>query len=118
MAERPWPVMASGFLFALVGIAEFAPHISHFKLKQPVPQDLLWPLGLGLVAMICGMFLLRRKNSVRWLAFAWLAFHVVVGALNSRQQMIMHSVLLVIFAFTLFGSEASEYFRQGKRLAS
>jgi hypothetical protein len=115
MTERPWLVTASGFLFVLVGIAEFAAHIGDFTLKQPVPHDILWPLGLGVVAIICGVSLLRRKNWARWLAVAWLAFHVVVGGLNSRQQLIMHSVLLVVFAYALFCRESGAYFRANQR---
>lgn len=118
MTERPWSVTASGFLFVIVGIGEFAAHVRDLRLKQPVSHDLLWPLGLGVVAIICGVFLLRRRNWARWLAMGWLAFHVVVGGLNSRQQLIMHSVLLAVFACALFGSEANAYFRKATADAS
>jgi hypothetical protein len=111
MTERPWPVTVSGFLFVSVGIAELGAQVTDFKLKQPLLQDLLWPLGLGVVAIICGVFLLRRAHWARWLAMAWLAFHVLVGGLNSHQQLIMHGPLLVIFAYALFRPESAAYFR-------
>jgi hypothetical protein len=55
--------------------------------------------------------MLRRQNWARWLALAWMAFHVVVGALNSLQGALIHAVLLALIAGCLFNPEANRYFR-------
>jgi hypothetical protein len=111
MRKRPWSITAVAFILALAGILDIVSHVPHLKPAQPFPYDALWPLALGAVAVVCGLFLLRRSNWARWVSVVWLAFHVVVGGLNSRQQLIVHGLLLVVFAYLLFRSEANGYFR-------
>ena len=55
--------------------------------------------------------MLRCRNSARWLALAWVAFHVIVGALHSVQQFAIHCLFCAVIAWFLFRPEARRYFR-------
>jgi hypothetical protein len=54
--------------------------------------------------------MLRGHNWARWLALAWMAFHVVLGALTSPSQLLVHAFLLVVFGYFLLRRSASNYF--------
>lgn len=110
MTKRPWRITFIAWLFVVVGLADIGfslPGVRH----QPFQYDDLWPIGLGLVAIVCGFLLLRGNNWARWLAVAWLAFHVIVGSLDSAQKLIAHGLLLAVIAYFLFRQEADAYFR-------
>lgn len=110
MNKRPWSVTIVGWLFVLVGVADFVSGVAGIKPHRPFPYDALWPLGLGIIAIVCGLFILRRHNWARWLAVAWLAFHVALSV-HALRPLIMHTLLLAIFAYLLFRPAASAYFR-------
>jgi hypothetical protein len=65
-----------------------------------------------LLAILAGAFMLRRQNWARWLALAWMAFHVVIGALNALSAAAIHTLLLALIAWCLFNPEANRYFRR------
>lgn len=110
MNKRPWSVTIVGWLFVLVGVADFASAVAGFRLHRPFPYDALWPLGLGIIAVVCGLFILRRSNWARWLAVAWLAFHVALSG-HSLPRWIVHGLLLVLLAYFLFRPATAAYFR-------
>jgi hypothetical protein len=56
--------------------------------------------------------MLRGGNWARWLAIVWLAFHAILGAFHSLQQLVVHSLLLAVIAHFLLRPKAREYFRQ------
>jgi hypothetical protein len=64
------------------------------------------------VALISGVFLLQGRNWARWLALAWIAFHVALSAFNSLREMIIHSVICLVIAWILFGPPGRHYFRK------
>jgi hypothetical protein len=67
---------------------------------------------VGLIAVVAGIFLLRGARWSRWLILAWLAFHVVVSALNSISAALPHIVLLLVVAYFLLGPPTSQYFQR------
>ena len=104
--KRPWEVTFLGGLFILVGIAGLSYHLSHGTLDS-------WMLLIALneiVAIACGAFLILGRSWARWVLLAWLAFHVVISALNSVSEAIAHGVLLTAIAYFLLKSPASRYF--------
>ncbi|HTU36030.1 MAG TPA: hypothetical protein VMF66_19680 [Candidatus Acidoferrum sp.] len=110
MTKRPWAVTIVAWLFVVVGLADIVfslPVVRH----EPFRSDSLWPIGLGIIAIVCGLLLLCGNNWARWLAVAWLAFHVVVGGLDSVQKLVVHGLLLAVIAYFLFRHEAEAYFR-------
>ena len=56
-------------------------------------------------------FLLRGHNWARWLALAWIAFHVVLSAFHAIPELVIHAVFCAVFAWVLFRPEAARYFR-------
>lgn len=108
MTKRPLSVTIVGCIFLAIGILASAAHAA--ELRGSGAHDALWALLVNLVAIVCGIFLLRRGNWARWLAVAWLAFHVILS-LHSRQALLIHSALLAVFAYLLFRPAATAYFR-------
>jgi uncharacterized membrane protein HdeD (DUF308 family) len=109
-AQRPFQVAILGWLFIVVGIVSTAYHLSKGSLDRwTVPIVLL-----GTIAVVTGVFLLRGARWSRWLALAWLAFHVVVSALNSVWDAIPHVVLLLVIGYFLLGPPTSKYFQRAQ----
>src|SRR5579863_4703646 len=104
-----WPV--SVFIVALVylltGVVGF---VYHFR-------EISAPDGIGIeltefLAFVAGVFLLFGRNWARWLAVAWIAFHVVLSIWNSWSQVAVHSVMCGLIAWALLRPQASQYFRR------
>jgi len=111
MTQRPYRVTGLGWFLIVVCIA-----MSGYHLKQLTPRHALedgnaWIFVLELTGIVAGAFLLRGKNWARWLVLAWIAFHVVVGFLDSPGRGIFHALILMMFAYALFRPEANAYFR-------
>jgi hypothetical protein len=60
--------------------------------------------------------MLRGNNWARWLALAWIAFHVVVSFFHSLQEVVVHSLLFMLIAYFLFSPEARAYFRHREKM--
>jgi hypothetical protein len=109
--KRPFQVAALGWLFIAVGIVSTIFHL----LNGPVDRWTVPILLVGTTAIGAGVFLLQGARWARWLVLAWLAFHVVVSALNSLSDAMPHIVLLLVVAYFLLGPPTSRYFRSGQR---
>lgn len=111
MNKRPISVVVIGWLYIVTGAIGFASHLTDFMLRRSSQVDAILISLVGLLAIVAGAYMLRGRNWARWLAIAWIGFHVIVGALNSWFAFAMHSVLLAAFAYLLFRSDATHYFR-------
>jgi hypothetical protein len=112
-AKRPRSVTAIAFLFAAAGIVGVAYHATELDIRRPFEDDAGWVLLVRLLAIVAGVFMFRGANWARWLALAWLAFHVVLSAWHSVSETIAHAVLLAVIAYVLFRPNAAAYFRDG-----
>lgn len=108
MKKRPIPVIIVSTLFILVGCVGFAYHVKELSGK---PHETIWVLLVEILAVSCGILLLFKINWARWLAIAWLLYHVIISALNSTSEMIAHIVYLVIISVLLFLPASSAYFK-------
>jgi len=106
--KRSWPVIVVSCVFIVAGVAGIMYHLPAWR-HEPVVHGIA-PLVVRLLAIVCGVFMLLRKNWARWLAVAWLAYHVVLSAFHSLGQTVFHLVLLVVFAWVLFGRQAAWWF--------
>lgn len=86
-------------------------HLTEFKRLQPFQYDVLWVCVVRVVAIISGIFMLRGANWARWLALVWIVYHVILSAFHSLHQVVVHGLLLAVFAYFLCRQEASDYFR-------
>lgn len=107
MSWRSWPipVLIVAFLYLTVGGVGF---IYHFRdLRAP---DGLWIELTECLAFVSGAFLLFGRNWARWLAVAWMAFHVVLSAFGSLRETAVHAVFLAAIAWLLFRPDSSRFF--------
>jgi len=111
MERRPITVVIVGMLFILAGCFGIAAHVKDFSQPGLKLGELIWVFIVRLLAIICGILLFLRVDWARWLAVIWLLYHVIIGALHSSSEMIMHIVLLIVVAILLFVPVSSAYFR-------
>jgi uncharacterized membrane protein HdeD (DUF308 family) len=108
--KRPFQVTFLGWLFILVGVLSTTYHL----LKGSLDRWTLPIVLVGVIAVVAGVFLLRGANWARWLLLAWLAFHVVVSALNSFSEALPHVVLFFVVGYVLLGPPTSKYFEHAQ----
>jgi Trk-type K+ transport system membrane component len=109
--KRPISITILACVYILTGAVGFVYHLRNFSLAATFPNDSILVEFVRLLAIVAGAFLLRGHNWARWLALAWIAFHVVISALNSLPQAAMHSVFCALFAWILFRRDATLYFQ-------
>ncbi|HEV2323983.1 MAG TPA: hypothetical protein VGS10_08530 [Terracidiphilus sp.] len=107
--KPPLPVIVVALLYLAVGAIGF---VYHFRTLLAWQQGSMWVEGTELLAVIIAVFLLRGQNWARWLAIAWMAFHVVLSALHSYGQAAVHAAFLVLIAWALFMPASGHYFRR------
>ena len=102
---KPTPaVFTIAVLYIAVGFGGFAIHFP----RQWQSEDILIEVT-ELVALTCGVFLLRRKNWARWLALTWMALHVAIS-FPAIIQVAIHLLFFVLIAWALFRSSTRGYF--------
>ena len=102
MNKRSLSVTIIGWLFIAIGVISFAYLFIEFSNRHTFQYDALWVLLLRLLALACGVFMLRGNNWARWLTVAWMGYHVVLSAFHAWQELVIHSCFwqcLRIFSF-------------------
>lgn len=108
--KRPFAAVFLGWLFIVAGLTALGYHLFKDKLD-------FWTIPIALVeitAIVAGVFLLKGRNWARWLLLVWLAFHVVVSALNSLGLALPHVLLLIAVGYFLFTPPDSGYFKSAQ----
>jgi len=108
--KRPISITILGWLYLAVGVFGTGEYYLQFTLQRPTISEIVWITVLGVAAIVAGVFMLRGQGWARWLALAWMAAHVAISAFHSRQEVIIHSALLVLFGYLLLRRAAREYF--------
>ena len=103
--RRPVPVLVVACLFLAVGIIGGFHHIH--DLRQP---DGILTEFTEALAILAGAFMLRGSNCARWLALAWMTFHVVLSAFGALRELAIHSLILAGIAWLLFLPQSRRYF--------
>jgi hypothetical protein len=106
--KRPMSITILACVYLAVGVIGFAFYFRGLLAGQP---DAVAAELTELVAVVCGAFLLRGHDWARWLALAWIAFHVVLSAFHAIPEFVIHAVFCAVIAWILFRSEAARYFR-------
>ena len=114
MNKRPLSVTIIGCLYIVMGAIGFAYHFSGLMAQHPFRSGIVWVELLRLMAIVCGVYLLRGSNWARWLALAWMAFHVILSGFHSWSELAVHSLLFAAFAYFLFRPLAARYFRAAR----
>lgn len=107
--RRPISVWIIACLYLAVGVLGF---VFHFRSLLAMERDTIVVEATELLAIVAGAFLLLGRNWARWLALAWIAFHVILSIFHPIRELIVHAVLCVLIAWGLFHSGATQYFRR------
>ena len=111
MDQRPRSITIISWFFLIFG--------SIALISGLLPPDSLtlaqlkghWMVHLSrLLSIIAGLFMLRGHNWARWLLVVWIAFHIILSALHSALQLLIHVAIFTVILFFLFRRPASEYF--------
>lgn len=106
-SRRPISIWVIAILYLLVGIAGFIAHFHSLLAREP---DSIAIELTEFAAIVAGVFLFLGYNWARWLALAWIVFHVVLSFFHPVRELIIHAVLCVLIAWGLFYPGANRYF--------
>lgn len=113
--QRPLSVTILACIYIAVGTVGFVYHLTEFQVGHAFQYDGVWIELTEFLAVLCGGFMLRGRNWARWLALAWMAFHVVLSFFHAFQEFAIHCLFFAAIAWFLFRAEAARYFR-GSRI--
>jgi hypothetical protein len=105
---RPLSVTILACVFLLVGTAGF---VYHFRELLPLQRDGLLVEFTEVLAVVAGTFMLLGRNWARWLALAWMAFHVAISISDPVRKLAMHAAIFAVIAWILLRPAAGRYFR-------
>ena len=115
MVQRPRSITIISWFFLIFG--------SIALISGLLPPDSLtlaqlkghWMVHLSrFLSIVAGLFMLRGHNWARWLLVALIAFHIVLSALHSVLQLLIHVAIFTVILFFLFRRPASSYFSATK----
>jgi hypothetical protein len=106
--KRPISVTIIACVYLAVGTLAF---VYHFRELLSLQRDSVSIELTEFLAVVSGAFMLRGHNWARWLALAWIAFHVILSVFESDHGLAIHGLLSVVIAWILFRPEAARYFR-------
>jgi len=113
MKQRSLSITLLSWLFIAIGVVSLGMDV-HYVVAHGGGFDeaLIFPVhGLAVVA---GVFMLRGADWARWLTVLWVAFHVVITALNAWRDLAFHAILFVGITYLLFRADARAWFRPEK----
>ena len=104
--------MIVSVMFITAGCVGFAYHLKDFFDPNIKLYEILWDEFVRILAIVCGILLLIPFNWAKWLAIAWLFYHIIISAFHSTSQMISHMILLLLVVVLLFLPGSSAYFQK------
>ena len=110
----PLSVAVVSCLMAAAGVLGIIAQPVRFWTEHRFESDMIWAGLVSAAAAVSGMYMLRGINWARWLAMGWIAFHVALSFFHAWQQMALHGVIFLAFAYFLFRPEAQAFFRLKK----
>lgn len=108
---RPLSITLLACLYIAVGAIGFVAHVGEIRAGNVFRYDGIGIEIVEVVAIVCGAFMLRGRNWARWLAIAWMAFHVVLSAFGALRELAIHAVFCAVIGWLLFRPAARQYFR-------
>lgn len=111
MSKRPIAITIIACIYILTGAIGFVYHLGGLKAQHPFQYDIVWIELIFVIAIVSGVYMLRGHNWARWIALAWIAFHVVVSAFHTLPEFAIHSLFCAVLAYFLFRPAAARYFR-------
>ena len=107
-----WIFIAFGSIALLTGLL---PSVNTTAAQRITELKGHWFVHVSRMLMVLGgVFMLYGFNWARLLIVVWIAFHIIISALHSPLQLLVHTLIFAGILYFLFRPEASEYFR-GRR---
>jgi len=70
-----------------------------------------WMVHLSrILQIVAGVFMLRGHKWARWLLVVWIAGHIVISALHSTFQLVLHVFIFAVILYFVFRRDATAYF--------
>ena len=110
--KRPISVTILALVYIAVGTTGFIYHFADFRTGNAFHNDVILIEFTELLAVTCGAFLLRGQNWARWLALAWMAFHVVLSAFHAFGEFAIHALFCAIIVWVLLRDHSASYFNR------
>jgi hypothetical protein len=110
MNQRPLPVTVISLVLIATGGIGLVYHLSDLRAQHPFHYEIVWISLVRLMAILCGVYMLRANNWARWLSLAWIAFHVILSFFHSRFEVGFHALVFAAFAYFLFRPASNQYF--------
>jgi hypothetical protein len=124
MTKRPLSITVISWIFiAFGGIALFTSMIpladssAANRIAEHPFEFWLTPV-IQLLALISGVFMLYAFNWARWLLVVWVGYHIILSALHSPLELLVHTFLFAIVLYFAFRPQASAYFRGARAPAA
>jgi hypothetical protein len=108
---RPASVTVLACIYLTVGVIGFCYHLNEFAARPVFHQDAVWIELTEALAIVCGVFLIRGQSWARWLALAWMIFHVGLSAFGARSEFFIHLLFCAVIAWILFRPPARRFFQ-------
>ncbi|HTV13135.1 MAG TPA: hypothetical protein VME68_00380 [Acidobacteriaceae bacterium] len=115
LLRRPLLVTLLGWMLIALGAVEFACQAA--RIRPPLQASAFGVPLFELIILVSGVFLLRGHAWARWLAVAWVGFHVAVGSLHSVTRGIVHGAIFLLFTWMMFRPEINAWFRARSQTA-
>lgn len=111
MNKPPTPVLIVAVVYFLVGVAGF---VYHFRELTSGHGDAIAMELTEMLAVVSGVGLLLRQNWARWLALAWVGFHVAISIFHPLRELLAHAGLFIVIAWLLFRPGTALWFQEAK----
>jgi len=109
LSQRPIAVTGVAWLFIAAGAAMFLFHLT--ELLHP-HWDTFLVESVELTGLAAGILMLKGRNWARWLALAWIAFHVAITAIPPFHGLVVHALIFAGITWILLRPDSAEYFRR------
>jgi hypothetical protein len=118
MNPRPVSVTIVACMYLAVGAIGLVYHFAEFTARHAFQYDMVWIELTQFVAILAGAFMLRRNDWARWIAVAWIGFHVILSAFHAFSELAIHCLLCAVICWCLFRPDATRYFRRARETAT
>jgi hypothetical protein len=106
--KPPIPVMIVAAVYLLVGVIGF---VYHFPELTAGHRDAIAMELTELLAVVAAVGLLLRQNWARWLALAWIVFHVLISLFHPLSELAIHAAFCVLIGWLLFRRTTARWFK-------
>ena len=124
MTKRPHSITIISWIFIAFGSVSFLASLLPLADSATAQRIATRPFEFWLIpvvrilALLCGVFMLYGFNWARWLLAVWIGYHVILSALHSGFELVVHSLLFAVVLYFVFRPQATTYFRGARAAAS